>query len=39
MHTLKNTMNEREEVYIVLTTLDASTIFLLISNEISKKKI
>lgn len=31
-------MNERERAYILLTTLDTSTTFLLISNEISKKK-
>lgn len=37
MHTLKNTMNEREKVYILFTTLDTSTTFLLTSNEISKK--
>lgn len=39
MYTLKHTMNERERVYIPLTTLDTSTTFLLISKEISKKKI
>lgn len=32
-------MNERERAYILLTTLDTSTTFLLISKEISKKKI
>lgn len=32
-------MNERERAYILLTTLDTLTTFLLISKEISKKKI
>lgn len=39
MHTLKTTMNRREKSYILLTTLDTSTTFLLISKEISKKNI
>lgn len=32
-------MNERDRAYIQLTTLDTSATFLLISKEISKKKI
>lgn len=37
MHTLKNTMNRIKKAYILLTTLETSTTFLLTSNEISKK--